>query len=112
MESWKFNRDVIRLERNDIFYFESVRRKITVYTKFGAYRIHTTLDREESALGGSGFLRTHQEYLVNVVHSLVLEGNCLVLQSGKRIPVSRRRQRMVCEQMRSCRNPEMPVKRF
>lgn len=99
MESWRFNRDIVRVEPEEIFYFESFKRKIIVHTNSGAYRIQTTLDKEESVMRGAGFIRTHKRYLVQVGYIKVLRDNCLVLHNGVQIPVSRRRRRMVYERL-------------
>lgn len=99
MKSWRFNRDVFRFKLEDIFYFESCQRKITVHTNSGAYRIQTTISKEESALCGMGFIRVHQGYLVHISYIRGLRDNYLVLHNGKQIPVSSRRRKMVYERL-------------
>lgn len=99
MISWKFNREVVRFRLEDIFYFEAYQRKIIVHTKFGIYRIKTTLNKEEEAFKESGFVRTHQGYLVCVDYVVKMRNNYLLLRNGERVPVSSRRRRGVYERI-------------
>lgn len=43
-------------------------------------------------------LACHVGYLVNLRHCCSIEKDCLVLDSGKRIPVSRERKKYVMQQ--------------
>lgn len=104
MRSWKFNREIVRFRLEDIFYFEAYQRKISVYTRFGRYRIITTLDKEEEAFKESGFVRTHQGYLVCIDYVVRMRNNYLLLRNGERIPVSSRRRRRVYERISQLQN--------
>lgn len=99
IRSWKFNRDIIRIKLDDIYYIESYNRKTVVHTSFGTYRIQTTLNREEELLKEYGFLRAHRGYLVHTAYIRALKGNYLVLQNGTQIPVSYRKRKKILQDL-------------
>lgn len=87
---WTFNREKIALNIQDIYYFHSYQRAITVYTYSEEYRINTTLSEEELALKGKGFVRVHQGYLVQKNRIKSVNRHSLTLKNGVVLPVSNR----------------------
>lgn len=84
----------------DILYFESRKRKIYVITSKGIFELYGKLSDIEESLKGSktNFLRVHQSFLVNYRYVDELGYDFIVLESGKRIPISEDRRRIISEQ--------------
>ncbi len=77
----------IALER--IRYFESNVRKIRIYLENEEIEFYGKLDELEELLGGKGFIRCHQSYLVNQKYITAISRNGINL-SHLQIPVSRK----------------------
>lgn len=93
------NGKVHHVREEYILYFEKYRQYITaICTEDEAIRIRGSMQDYEKRLSGKGFVRSHVGYLVNLRHCCSIEKDCLVLDSGKRIPVSRERKKYVMQQ--------------
>lgn len=88
--SWKFNREEIILRMEEIYFFESYDRKMTVHSRSGQYRIQTTISREMEDLEQYGFIRVHHSYLVQKNQISKVEQRKLTLNNEEEIPISRR----------------------
>lgn len=88
--SWKFNREEIILRMEEIYFFESYDRKMTVHSRSSQYRIQTTISREMEDLEQYGFIRVHHSYLVQKNQISKVEQRKLTLNNGEEIPISRR----------------------
>lgn len=93
------NGKVRHVREEDILYFEKYRQYITAFqTKDEAIRIRGSMQDYEKRLSGKGFVRSHVGYLVNLRHCCSFEKDVLILDNGKRIPVSRERKKYVMHQ--------------
>lgn len=90
---WTFNREVIALDQEEIYYLETYQRKTYVHTCTRTYRISTTLKAEEDRLSSYEFIRIHQGYLVRVDRICKVEHHQVFLDNGSVLPVSFRRER-------------------
>ncbi|MFT3884539.1 MAG: LytTR family DNA-binding domain-containing protein [Flavobacteriales bacterium] len=59
--------------------------------------VSRSLKEFEACLGGKGFLRVHQSYLVNLGHVVRYARHMLVLSNGQEVPVSRNRRNALAE---------------
>lgn len=93
------NGKVYQVKEEEILYFEKYRQYITaIRTKDEAIRIRGSMQDYENRLSGKGFVRSHVGYLVNLRHCCSIEKDCLVLDNGKKIPISRERKKYVMQQ--------------
>lgn len=93
------NGKAYQIREEEILYFEKYRQYITaVPCKGEKIRIRGSMQDYEKQLSGKGFVRSHVGYLVNLRHCCSFEKDSLVLDNGKRIPVSRERKKYVMQQ--------------
>ncbi len=62
------------------------------------YQIYEKLDAVEEKLSGSGFLRIHKSYLVNMKHIRKISNYIATLDTGVELPVPRRKYQSVKEE--------------
>lgn len=91
-----------RIPLNEIKYLVSDRRKIKAILESPneSTEFYMKLGDLEEHLGGAGFLRCHQSYLINTSHVLYQEEESIILTGGEKIPVSRRYQKEVDQWIR------------
>lgn len=80
--------NVINLKLNNILYIESVKRKLVYTCKYGMFEVYGKLSDVEQQLG-SGFVRCHKSFIVNIEHINELRDCSIILDNGKEIAVSR-----------------------
>ncbi|MCD7746711.1 MAG: LytTR family transcriptional regulator [Lachnospiraceae bacterium] len=78
------------VEYGSIYYFESREKKIFVRCAAREYGFYDTLDHLAEVLPGY-FIRCHRSYIINrrKVEKVLLGQNCIELEHGMTIPVSR-----------------------
>lgn len=83
-----YRENKIRLK--DIFYFESIYRKIYIHTKQGTDYFYGKLSDTEEELENSviPFIRIHQLYLVNYHHISQYQSSKIIMESGAELTVS------------------------
>lgn len=83
-----YRENKIRLK--DIFYFESIYRKIYIHTKQGTDYFYGKLSDTEEELENSviPFIRIHQSYLVNYHHISQYQSSKIIMESGAELTVS------------------------
>ena len=94
--------DVIRVE--DILYLRSENNYTHIHIANGEHFIaSTTLGLFENRLSGAGFLRVHNQYLVNkaFISSYVHTKNRLKLGEEHVVPVSRNKKQMLMDYLRA-----------
>lgn len=74
-----------------IRYVMSEVRRVYVITDTEQYSVRGVLSDWGEKLAGNGFARCHSRYLVNIARVVGIANDNLVLDSGERIPLSRRR---------------------
>lgn len=83
---------VIKL--SDIYYIESDKRIINVYTRSAIYSDYKKLDEIENNLY-SNFLRVHQSFIVNMDKIQSIKGGLITLYNNVTIPISRSRAKEI-----------------
>ncbi len=79
----------VKLNIDDIYYFEADGNYIKLFASDGGYRFRDTVSSLENALSESGFVRIHKGFLVNQsAVKMINSGEC-VLNGGTRLPVGR-----------------------
>lgn len=96
---WRFGRKTVALEEHEIYYINSLKKAVSVYTAREGYRISTSMKQEEAAFSGDRFARIHRNCLVNLEHVQQIGGDYLVMKNGVRLDISARRRRQVKEQL-------------
>ncbi len=90
----KINGNLERFRQNNILYFSSTARKVTMYTTDGqSIDFYAKLDEVMTRLGQNNFtsfFRTHQSYLVNRQHALRIENKNVVLDNDDMLPISKK----------------------
>ena len=81
-----------------ILFFESRNKKIFVVTEFEEYSLYDTLDEMESRLGDK-FIRCHRSFIVarSKISKIMLSQNCIVMNGGITVPLSRSYRAMLKE---------------
>lgn len=83
------DREQYQIPLHEILYFESHLRKITLYTRDGAYTFYGRMHDLTGRLHPTLFVRTHASYIVNLDAVRVIRDAEVLLQSGILVPVSR-----------------------
>lgn len=79
----------IKLQLDDILYFESDKNYLKLFSKDSEYRFRETLSAVENTLSDSGFIRIHKGFLVNQAAVKMLSSDEAELINGARIPIGR-----------------------
>lgn len=85
----KVDKKLIKIKFEDIYFIESLKDYIKVFTKTGDYLAHKSLSGITEELPNNQFLRLHRSFTVALDKIQALEGNS-VLVSDKRIPIGRK----------------------
>lgn len=89
----------IRLDPNKIIYVECMDKTLKVVSQSEVMELRYRLGDMESLLKEYGFIRIHKGYLVNYRCIASIKRNCeIVLESGERLPVSRKRVKEVFQE--------------
>lgn len=91
---FKYNREIISLNYNDIYFFEKVLNKIQIHTKENTYKSYLSIRELESKLDNNIFARCHEGYIVNIEKIKSIKENNLILKDiNTSIPISRSRKK-------------------
>lgn len=82
----------------DVFYLESNKRKIILYTINREYLFYGKLGDIEKTLDSNIFARIHVSFLVNLEHIRKVMKDAVELDNGILLPVSKRYQEQIKEQ--------------
>ena len=85
----KVDKKLIKIKFEDIYFIESLKDYIKVFTQTGDYLAHKSLSGITEELPKSQFLRLHRSFTVALDKIQALEGNS-VLVADKRIPIGRK----------------------
>lgn len=85
----KVDKKLIKIKFEDIYFIESLKDYIKVFTKAGDYLAHKSLSGITEELPKNLFLRIHRSFTVALDKIQALEGNS-VMVSDKRIPIGRK----------------------
>lgn len=89
--TYAFNGETCRVKLRDILYLESQSRMLCLHT-LGPARdescFYGKMEEVEERLAGSGFVRVHKSYLVNMAHIRRMSYAEVLLDDGTALPVS------------------------
>ncbi len=85
----KVDKKLIKVKFKDIFYIESLRDYIKVFTKSGDYLVHKSLTGMTEELPKNQFLRIHRSFTIALDKIDAIEGNSVQI-TNKRIPIGRK----------------------
>lgn len=87
---------VLALPLSRVWYVEAMGHQCVLYTGEEEYALHSSISEMERYLGGHReIVRSHRSYLVNMQHISAIVKSELILDDGRRIPVSRGAEKMV-----------------
>lgn len=86
---------LISLRLQNILYVESFNKVQQIVTTTGTHRTASTMEALEQQLTEKGFIRTHRGYLVNCRHIYRIDQDCVLLDQGSQVPMSRLRRQEV-----------------
>lgn len=82
-----------KIKLSDIFYLEAQNQNIVINTKEKSYTTRYNLSDFEKELASKGFVRIHRGYLVSLDKISKLGKNCVCLETGINLPVSRSKEK-------------------
>ena len=85
----KVDKKLIKIKFEDIYYIESLKDYIKVFTKSGDHLAHKSLSGITEELPKNQFLRIHRSFTVALDKIQALEGNSVLIHN-KRIPIGRK----------------------
>lgn len=85
----KINNEVIKINMNEILYFEAESNYVNLFTKNEKYRFRETLGNLQKQLINKGFLRVHKGYLISQKEVFLIKAKEVKLFNGTLIPVGR-----------------------
>lgn len=86
----KKENELICIPLDDIYYFESQRKKVTAFTIKGKQEFYGKISDVEKHLFNKGFVMPYKGYVVNADHIIGIKENNLNLDNNKSIPISRK----------------------
>jgi DNA-binding LytR/AlgR family response regulator len=86
----KVDKKLVRIKFDEIHFIESLKDYIKVFTSSGDFLAHKSLTSITEELPKNRFLRIHRSFTVALDKIQALEGNSILLQKGKRIPIGRK----------------------
>jgi len=85
----KVDKKLVKIKFDDIFYIESLKDYIKIFTAIGDYLVHSSLTGITEELPKDNFIRVHRSYTIALDKVISVEGNSVEIQS-KRIPIGRK----------------------
>ena len=85
----KVDKKLVKIKFDDIFYIESLKDYIKIFTTHGDYLVHSSLTGITEELPKDDFIRIHRSYTIAIDKVVSIEGNLIEIQS-KRIPIGRK----------------------
>jgi len=86
---FKQGKSLTSISYNDIYYFESQKRKMKICTNNEEYFYYDIFKEVESRVDSNIFTRVHISFLVNMNHILSFNGKSIILDNKDLVPVSR-----------------------
>ena len=80
-----------RILQDDIIYIEAFAHSVVISTSIKRYEINESIGELESKLDPVMFFRPHRSFIVGLKYIRKISKNEMTLDSGEKIPVSRRR---------------------
>lgn len=93
----KREKGIVKLFYDDILYIENQSNDIVIHTRHGNYSKRYKISDLEKELMDSGFIRCHLGFIVNLRFIEYIGDKDITLEGGERIPISRKRIKLVKE---------------
>ncbi|MCD8326248.1 MAG: LytTR family DNA-binding domain-containing protein [Lachnospiraceae bacterium] len=95
---------MVTITLEDIWYVEAFAHDCAVYLKNRDYRVRRSIGEMEKLFSEKGlsFVRTHRSYLVNLKYVSSVWKEDVMLDDGRRVPLSRRMRQQVNEEFVRC----------
>jgi len=87
----------IRLNFNDILYFESIKRQTSAHTKDSEYLFYSKISDLIENIRSEDFIFVHRSFIVNMNHIKMILPDKIILENGIEIPLSKKNKRQVRE---------------
>lgn len=84
------NGEVLKVAADAIIYIEVFSHSCVIHTKEGNVETRTAISKMENELG-TGFVRAHRSYLVNLEHIRKIGKAEIELENGETVPLARRK---------------------
>ncbi len=97
--SFKSGGKYYKIAHSDIYYLESRRNQVHLFTNKDEYALYSTLGKLYKQLPKPIFLKSHGSFIVNVGHIKIISANTLILTNGSSIPLSRTNRRPLLESL-------------
>lgn len=85
----KINNELVKININDILYFEGEANYVNLYTKNEKLKFRETLSNLEKKLSDKGFIRVHKGYLICEKEVFLINSKEVKLNNGTIIPIGR-----------------------
>lgn len=85
----KVNNELVKINLNEILYFEAESNYVNLYTKKENYKFRETLGNLEKQLANKGFLRVHKGYLISEKEVFLIKTKEVKLFDETLIPIGR-----------------------
>lgn len=87
------------VRKDSVYYIECNAHKLWIKMELDTIVRYGTLAKLEKRLGDSGFMRIHKNYLVNVDKIQYMDKDCVVLENGERIALSKYKRDMLKDRL-------------
>lgn len=95
-EHFQTNQGLVKLNVDDIVYFEYSDRKINLHTSNGnVYHFYDTIYKLEDRFKKYRYISPHKAFLINVDYIQNIQLNDLILEKGISIPISKLKRKQV-----------------
>lgn len=84
----KVGSERVRINYTDIFYFESVGRKIKAFTTTGEYDFYSNV-KELLFYLPKNFIQSHRSFVINIDKTKCIGTNYIIMQNNKKIMIGR-----------------------
>lgn len=83
----KSDKKLIKLNFDEIYYIEAYGNYVKIFTDEMILTAQTLSDFIEKL--SSNFIRVHKSYIINFTHLKLIEGNQIILQNNKKLPIGK-----------------------
>ena len=85
----KVDKKLVKIKFIDIYYIESLKDYIKIFTAIGNYFVHKSLSSITEELPKKNFIRVHRSFTIAIDKVVSIEGNLIEIAS-KKIPIGRK----------------------
>ncbi|MDP4087993.1 MAG: LytTR family DNA-binding domain-containing protein [Bacillota bacterium] len=90
---------MVRIAVQDIWYLDALGHQTMVYTKDDVYEVKESIGKMEADIGlaDTSFIKCHRSYLINLKHVSKVEKESVIMDDGRKIPMSRNSYKKVVQ---------------